>query len=70
MNLIGFICLAVLIWRLKFAVDLGTTRKLTGITGNHEKVEIENKFLSSGEYSDFHKARIGNQWQTDILYFK
>lgn len=36
-------CLAVFIWRIKFAVDLGTTRKLMGITGNHEKVEIENK---------------------------
>lgn len=43
MNLIDFICLAVFIWRIKFAVDLGTTRKLMGITGNHEKVEIENK---------------------------
>lgn len=72
MNLIDFICLAVFIWRIKIAVGLGTTRKLMGITGNHEKVEIENKsyFCLLGEYSDLHEARIGNQWQTGILYLK
>lgn len=34
-----------------------------GITGNHEKVEIENKsyFCLLGEYSDLHEARIGNR---------
>lgn len=71
MNLIDFICLAVFIWRIKFAVDLNHEK----VDGNHGKSwESWNwkqvLFLSSGEYSDLHEARIGNQWQTGILYLK